>query len=156
MPKVRRVEKGHLANLAIRSATLADYASISILLKQVNLPTQGVKEYLDNFVVLKDGELLIGTGGLEIYGDKALLRSLAVHPDYQNKGLGKWIYQHILENAKNQNITELYLLTETAERFFTTVGFEKISRELVDERVKTSEEFRSVCPTTAACMRLKL
>ena len=79
-----------------------------------------------------------------------------MQPDYQNSGLGKRIYNQILENARHQNITELYLLTETAERFFTAMGFEKISREIVDEQVKTSEEFRSVCPDTAVCMRLKL
>ena len=141
MTKIRSL-KTQLENLVISNATPEDYDSISDLLKTVNLPVQGVQEHLDNFVVLTDGESIIGTGGLEIYSDKALLRSLAIHSDYQNRGL--------------QNIRELYLLTETAERFFTAIGFETISRELVDEQVKTSEEFRSVCPTTAGCMRLIL
>ena len=155
MTKIRSL-KTQLENLVISNATPEDYDSISDLLKTVNLPVQGVQEHLDNFVVLTDGESIIGTGGLEIYSDKALLRSLAVHPDYQNRGLGQRIYHHILENSRKQNIRELYLLTETAERFFTAIGFETISRELVDEQVKTSEEFRSVCPTTAGCMRLIL
>lgn len=156
MSKVQRFGKAQLENLVLRKATPEDYALIANLLKKVNLPVQGVQEHLDNFIVLTDDESLIGTGGLEIYGDKALLRSLAIHPDYQNRGLGKQIYNQILESARDQNITELYLLTETAEKFFTAMGFEKISRELVDEQVKTSEEFRSICPTTAACMWLKL
>jgi len=141
--------------LGIRLATFKDYKSITSLLQSVSLPTQGVKKHLSNFVVLLDGETLIGTGGMEIYGDKALLRSLAVHPDYQNKGFGQRLYKRILENARKLNINELYLLTETAERFFAKMGFEKISREEADERVKVSEEFLSICPSTAACMRLK-
>lgn len=140
----------------VRAAVSEDYESIAVLLKSVNLPTEGVKGHLSNFVVLMDDGSLIGTGGMEIYGDKALLRSLAIHPDYQNRGHGQQIYRRILENAREQNISELYLLTETAERFFAALGFERISREAADERVKTSEEFRSLCPSTAACMRLKL
>jgi amino-acid N-acetyltransferase len=156
MSKAQPFEKAKLENLTIRNATPEDYTPIADLLIKVNLPAQGVQEHVDNFVVLIDDGSLIGTGGLEIYSDKALLRSLAVHPDYQNKGYGQQLYRRILENAHKQNITEVYLLTETAERFFAAMGFEKISRELVDERVKTSEEFRSVCPSTAICMRLTL
>lgn len=140
----------------MRPASFEDYESIASLLESVNLPTQGVKEHTSNFVVLLDGEMLIGTGGLEIYGNNALLRSLAVHPDYQKKGYGQQLYQFLLEKAQEQNITELYLLTETAERFFARMGFEKIARESVDEQVKTSAEFRTLCPASAACMRLKL
>ena len=156
MSKAQPFEKAKLENLTIRNATPEDYTPIADLLKKVNLPVQGVEEHLDNFVVLVDNKSLIGTGGLEIYNDKALLRSLAIHPDYQKKGYGQQLYRYIIENARKQNITELYLLTETAERFFTAMGFKKISRELVNEQVKTSEEFRSVCPTSAACMRLTL
>lgn len=143
-------------NAKIRAATSEDYESIAALLKTVNLPTQGVDENLGNFVVFVDNGSLIGTGGLEIYGSKALLRSLAIHPDYQNKGYGQRLYRGILQGARERNIDELYLLTETAERFFAAMGFEKIPRELADEQVKTSEEFRSICPSTASCMRLKL
>jgi len=140
----------------IRPATSEDYESIVELLESANLPTEGVKERLHNFVVLTDGETLIGTGGFEIYGDKALLRSVAISPEYQNKGYGRKIYRRLLENAREQNITELYLLTETAERFFAAMGFKKIPREAADEQVKKSEEFRSLCPSTAVCMHLKL
>lgn len=156
MPKTQPAQRHSDAASRIRSANTGDYASILTLLEKVNLPTQGVKEHLDNFVILMDGEMLIGAGGLEIHGNKALLRSLAIHPDYQNRGWGKQIYRRLLENARLKNVTELYLLTETAETFFASAGFEKIPRELADEQVRTSEEFRSICPSTAVCMRLKL
>ncbi len=140
----------------LRDAEPADFEAIRALLATVNLPREGVQDRLDNFVVLLDGKKIIGTVGLELYGTRALLRSLAVAKEYQGKGYGQQLYQAIVEKARQNQISELYLLTETAEKFFAARGFEKIAREEADPKVKTTMEFRSVCPQSAACMRLKL
>ena len=140
----------------IRNAETRDYPTIASLLKTVKLPLDGVEENLSNFLVLSRGEEIFGTVGLEIYGDKALLRSLAVVPQEQGKGYGIRLYQAIIRKAQEQDVAEIYLLTETVEKFFAALGFEKIPREIVDERVKTSVEFQSACPESAACMSLKL
>lgn len=140
----------------IRSAETRDYPAIISLLKIAKLPPDGVEENLSNFLVLNREGKIIGTVGLEIYGDKALLRSLAVAPQEQGNGYGIRLYQAIIRKAQEQVISEIYLLTETAEKFFAARGFEKIPRDIVDERVKSSVEFQSACPASAACMRLKL
>jgi amino-acid N-acetyltransferase len=140
----------------VRNAKPSDFDAIQALLAAVNLPREEVKAHLDNFVVLLEGKKIIGTIGLEIYGEAALLRSLAVEKQYQGNGYGQRLYQAIVEKARQNQISEVYLLTETAEKFFAARGFEKITREEADPDVKTSVEFRSVCPQTAACMRLKL
>ena len=111
---------------------------------------------VENFLSLYHNETLIGTVGLEIYDNNALLRSLAVDQSHQNRGFGKMLCNEIIVKARSKNILELYLLTETAEKFFKSIGFEIIPRESADEKVKTSEEFRSICPSTAICMKLKL
>ena len=100
--------------------------------------------------------MLRGTVGLEIYKDKALLRSLAVAGAHQGQGFGQKLYFAIIEKAREHGIREIYLLTETAEDFFSQQGFEMISRDLVDAAVKESVEFQSVCPETASCMQLRL
>lgn len=140
----------------IRPAAAEDLPLIQSLLKSVKLPLEGVEENLADFLTLSQEGKIIGTVGLEIYGDKALLRSLGVAPQEQGKGYGIHLYQAIIRKAQEQGIGEIYLLTETAENFFAARGFEKISREIVDEGVKTSVEFQSACPASAACMRLKL
>lgn len=143
-------------NAKIRKAEVHDYPAIRELLLQAQLPLDGVKEHLNNFLVLAiDGELC-GTVGLEIYGDRALLRSLAVRQGLRGKGFGIQLYQGIIERARDRRLSEIYLLTETAEKFFARQGFEKISREAVDKRVKTSLEFQTACPASAACMRMRL
>ncbi|MFQ5769032.1 MAG: arsenic resistance N-acetyltransferase ArsN2 [bacterium] len=140
----------------IRNAVEKDYASIQVLLKTVNLPVAGVKEHLQNFIILVEDTRLIGTVGLEIFGRKALLRSLAIAWEFQRRGHGRKLCQAIIDKAREQKLTELFLLTEAAESFFASIGFETIARETVDEKVKTSIEFRSVCPESATCMRLRL
>ena len=140
----------------IRSAADEDYSSVQKLLEEVNLPVAGVKEHFRDFLVLVDDHQLIGTVGLEIYGPNALLRSMAVANEHQRKGHGKRLYDAVLQKARDRQSAEIYLLTETAESFFAAQGFERIDRELVDEGVQTAEEFRSICPSTATCMRLNL
>lgn len=143
-------------SMEIRQAEAPDYPLILDLLKSLKLPVEGVQEHLENFWVLSLGGKLSGVVGLEVYGRKALLRSLAVERSLQGKGYGTRLYRAILEQARKRRIREVYLLTETAEAFFSARGFEKISRDLVDEAVKTSVEFSTACPASAACMWMRL
>ena len=142
-------------NSKIYSANAKDYRLIQSLLESSYLPLDGVKEHLSNFLVLKKENKVIGTVGLEVYGNKALLRSLVVAKFFHGKGYGKRLYHAILEKARAKKISEIYLLTETAESFFTKQGFEMISRNSVAPEVKKSVEFGSACPETASCMFLK-
>ena len=139
-----------------QKAQTTDYLSICSLLESVHLPVEGVKEHLSNFVALKKDGRLIGTVGLEVYNTKALLRSLAIAKEFQGQGYGIQLYRTVLKMARKQGVSEIYLLTETAEDFFSRQGFNMISRDLVDAAVKESVEFQSVCPETASCMQLRL
>ena len=93
---------------------------------------------------------------MEIYEDKGLLRSLVIEEFYQGNGYGKILCNKLFEKAKHKKINELFLLTETAPKFFEAIGFKRIPRESADEKVKASDEFKSICPSTAICMQLKL
>ena len=128
---------------------------IKLLIKE-KLPTEGVEKNISNFLSLYINDKLIGTIGLEIYDNKGLLRSLVIDEFYQGKGYGKILCNKLFEKARQKKINELFLLTETAPKFFLTIGFKKIPRESADEKVKTSDEFKSICPSTAVCMQLKL
>ena len=135
---------------------MADYPGIQSLLELVNLSFEGVQENLDQFIILSEANEMVGVVGLEIYGDKAILRSLAVDKNRHGKGYGRQLTDRIIQKAQDEKISELYLLTETAETFFARFGFERISRELVDDTVKTSLQFQLLCPESAPCMRLEL
>ena len=143
---------------AIRKASRADSEGICRLLEIVELPTDGVVEIVDHFLVWKStlGEemepTIRGCIGLEVYGNNALLRSLAVHPIYQRQGIGTKLTHSVIQYARKLGINTLFLLTETAQGFFERHEFSVTSREEVPESVQQSVEFRYVCPSSAVCM----
>ena len=138
----------------IRSAEAQDYPAIELLVRTAKLPIEGVKDHLGDFLIMMKRDQLIGTVGLEIYGKTALLRSLAVEQGHQGRGYGQQLVAAIVAKAREAKLSQLFLLTETAEAFFAARGFETIPRDLADEQIKSSEEFRSLCPVSASCMRL--
>ncbi|MHA2338895.1 MAG: GNAT family N-acetyltransferase, partial [Candidatus Hodarchaeales archaeon] len=94
----------------------------------------------------------IGTGGIEIYDEAGLIRSIAVNPKYQKKGLGRRIIEHLLKYAKEKSVNELFLLTDTVPKLYEKFGFDYIKREDVNSKIEQSEEFKGTCPYTADLM----
>jgi len=97
---------------------------------------------------------LVGSGGLEFYGDKVLLRSLAVSQAIRSQSLGKQIVQDLIEQVKSLGRKEIYLLTTTAFYFFLKYGFNEINRDEVPDEIKSSTEFSQLCPSSAHVMKL--
>jgi amino-acid N-acetyltransferase len=91
--------------------------------------------------------------GLELYGDYALLRSLAVHPQQQGTGLGKALYQAAANLALLKGIREMYLITTTAAPFFEKRGFQQVDRLNVPVAIQRTTQFSGVCPSSATVMR---
>jgi len=99
---------------------------------------------------------VLGVAGLEIYGIQGLLRSVAVNKNFQHKGYGALLVNHIIAEAKKSKVAVLFLLTTTAVVFFKKLGFKEEYREKVVGRIAESVEFKSACPKTAVLMRLNL
>jgi amino-acid N-acetyltransferase len=95
---------------------------------------------------------IIGSGGIERYGNIGLLRSVAVRSSERGKKLGQQIVEDILQRAKELRIHSVFLLTETAHDLFLKMGFNDLSRDDVPEEIKSSSEFSFVCPASAKCM----
>jgi len=145
------MQRGH-----IRLAVASDLSEILALLSAVRLPTAGVGDHLENFLVLEVDGRVAGTVGLELYGREALLRSLAVTPERQGRGWGSALSQAIVERAESLSVEEIILLTETADGFFQKQGFRTIARDEVSDAMKTSVEFTSCCPLSAVCMKRRV
>src|SRR5688572_30438706 len=146
------------------SAIIQDQIALEMLQKFLHenkLPHQDIAESLTTkgrifLGYYDDAGDLIGSGGLEIYGDSALLRSVAVKENARGKELGKKIVDDLVTQARNSKINNIFLLTETAKDFFTKKGFTIVSRESVPPHVRASSEFTHVCPSSAICMFYKL
>jgi len=146
-------------NQFIEKARITDLNEIHKLLNKVNLPTEGVREHLDNFLVLKISQQnnvtkVKGCIGLELYRENALLRSAAVHPENQNQGIGKKLTEAIIDYAKKIGIKKLYLLTDTAENYFKKRGFIIVQENKIPASVKQSIEFTFQCAKTGKAMML--
>lgn len=108
---------------------------------------------LGDFLVAEDEDSNVGgMVGLEKAGDSGLLRSLVVDPAARNLGLGSLLVAAIEDRARQAGIGRLYLLTNTAERYFPTLGYCPIERSDAPHGIQQTEEFRDLCPDSAVCM----
>jgi arsenite methyltransferase len=140
----------------VEPASTADREAIEALLARLGLPTAGLAEHLASALVAREGGEVVGCVALELYGEAALLRSLAVRPDRQGAGLGTRLTEAALDRARREGVRELYLLTETADGFFRRFGFAPVARHDVAPAVHGSVELTSACPQSARAMRLDL
>jgi N-acetylglutamate synthase-like GNAT family acetyltransferase len=140
----------------IEPATERDLPEIHSLLERLNLPLAGVDDHVQTMLVAREGERVVGTAALELYGDGALLRSVAVDPRRQGAQLGHQLTEAALRLAAVSGVETVFLLTTTAGRFFPKFGFEPIARDDVPATVRESVEFQSACPSTAVVMRKHL
>jgi len=138
---------------APEAARADDLESIRALLAQCRLPgTDLTPAHLRHFLVLRDGDAIAGVAGLEIFGRDGLLRSVAVDPARQNRGLGEALTGAIEGLAVAAGLKSLYLLTTTAADYFARRGYRRIDRSAVPDAVQKSEEFSALCPASATCM----
>ena len=137
---------------ALRSALAADLPAISKLLTTSHLPLAGVADSLPGFVVAEADGAIVGTAALENCGDNALLRSVAVAPEWRSRGLGRALVTRVIADAEARGLQALYLLTTTAEHYFPSFGFQQITRDQVPADVQGTEEFQSACPASAVVM----
>jgi amino-acid N-acetyltransferase len=114
------------------------------LVDAVHLPRQGIAEAMEYFWVARAGGCIVGTVGLEVYDDMALLRSLAVTPARQHTGLGRALTETALSYLTTRQFHAVYLLTTTAEAFFARHGFCLVARDAVPASVQQSVEFQGV------------
>ena len=136
----------------LRAGTERDAASIRALLKDAGLPTDDLLSSNPQFVVACEDDRVIATGALQSFGFSALLRSVAVAPDLRGAGLGRTIVRDLERAARAGRIEQLFLLTQTARRFFEQQGYRVTDRQSVPQDVQGSAEFRSLCPESAICM----
>jgi len=125
------------------------------ILQQQELPTSDIDE--DKLLyLLMSGETVIGTAGLEIFDDCALLRSVSVIKEEQGKGYGKVINEEMEKFAKGSGINCLYLLTTAARDFFDKQGYCVINREEAPTALQQTAEFASLCPSSATVMKKRI
>jgi amino-acid N-acetyltransferase len=146
------------AHLPIRKACISD---VEALLELVNgfasqnlmLPRgpQYLFENIRDYVVIVDeaaGKKIVACGSLHVlWLDMAEIRSMAIHPDYQKRGLGRRLVEFLKQEAVQLGIRRLFTFT-LSEEFFSRLGF---TRKLRDELPPKVWGECSRCPKYFKC-----
>ncbi len=141
----------------LRQALPDDWGAVRELLQASGLPIEDLgPERLDGFLIAEHDEVVVGLIGLEVFGNVGLLRSLVVEKNARSAGLGGKLVGALEAAAEVAGISELWLLTIDAEKFFQRHNYEIVKREAAPLEVQGSGEFSSLCPDTAYLMRKAL
>lgn len=140
--------------ITIAKAAPASLMEILALLTNADLPHEGVKEHLENFLIARTNTgRIVGCIGWERYGELGLLRSAAVLPAYQGRGIGNRLTQTLLNLAAQEGVSEMVLLTTTAKEYFQTkFGFVAAARAQYATRLADSPEWHLPRCSSAAFM----
>jgi amino-acid N-acetyltransferase len=142
-----------MSDISFSFASASDHATVVGLLRECGLPHEDIGEHLANLIAAKRGKHLTGTVALQACDGVGLLRSLAVTEAYRSQGLATDLVARIVAHAHSRRIERLFLLTTTAPDFFAKLGFQPFDRTLVPAAIAATQEFRSLCPGSAICMR---
>ena len=144
-------------NIAIKSLFQENLDAIRTLLEACELPTSDLSSLSTaRFFGIENDGRLAAVVGLEIHGDVALLRSLAVAPDRRGGGVGCSLVSHAEDFAANIGVRDLYLLTVSAKEFFPRLGYRLAARTTAPAAIKATTQFSGLCPDSAAFMHKSL
>jgi UDP-N-acetylmuramate: L-alanyl-gamma-D-glutamyl-meso-diaminopimelate ligase len=143
---------------AMRPARPSDMGSVRQLLANVGLPDEPARDdQAPAFFVLHNEQGLAGSVALEVLGDDAVLRALAVSVDARGAGYGWMLADMAVSQARWRGVRRIYLLTESASDFFAAkFGFRVVDRSTLGKLVAASETFTAVKGAGQVAMRLDL
>jgi N-acetylglutamate synthase-like GNAT family acetyltransferase/SAM-dependent methyltransferase len=148
------MKPGSRTSWTLRAARPDDLAIVQQLMTVCELPYEDMDgQFGARYVVAEQDGDLVGAAGVEVHGSHGLLRSVGVVPWMRGFGLGTALVRERLTWALENGITSLYLLTMTAEHYFTRHGFEVVERESAPKEIQRSSQFTDLCPSSATLMR---
>lgn len=139
----------------IRRAVEGDLGAIRGLLSHCRLPSSDIgSDGLDGFHVAMADRDLVGVAGIEMADEFALLRSVAIRPEFRSAGLGRRLLAACEGLARERGVSALYLIAndEAAETYFTRRGYGLIDRRRVPAPLTCLAEFTHLCPQTHPCL----
>ena len=142
---------------AMRPAQRTDMASVRNVLTTVGLDEPARDDQFGSFYLLSNERGVVGTVTLEVLGDDAILRALAVDPVFRGAGYGWMLADMAVGQARWRGVRRIYLVTETASDFFAAkFGFRVVDRSTLSKQVASHETFARPTGAQLVAMRLDL
>jgi amino-acid N-acetyltransferase len=143
-------------DIHIQSAQTQHRAGLETLLSANDLPVSDLPASLNGFYLALDGDNLVGAAGMEHWGNVGLLRSVAVAESHRNHHIARQLTDAVLAHAHKAQVQEMYLITNTADRYFEKYGFQRVDRSDVPASIAQTEQFAGLCPSSAVVMKMTL
>jgi amino-acid N-acetyltransferase len=148
------VRRAHIDDVEHMGALVNGYANQGIMLPKT--PAQLFNNLRDFIVADADGQV-VGCAGLKIlWRDMAEIVSLAVHPEWQGRGLGRRLCEPLIEDAQALGIATVLALTYQVP-FFHKLGFEIVPRHNLSQKVWQDCQFcakHDCCDEIAMILKL--
>jgi N-acetylglutamate synthase-like GNAT family acetyltransferase len=140
------------------AAAPESYPRLSRFLAEQELPIEDLgPETLAGFELAIDRhDRLVGMAGIEVFGDDALLRWVAVAHGWRRKGIGRCLVARREDAARDLGAKAIYVLADSVRDFFGRIGYESWAREAVPAAVAGHLQFRVFRPSGAECFRKPL
>ncbi len=131
-----------IPNLVVRQARTADVRGIHRLVEYyvpsrrlLAKPLVTLYESVQEFVVAELDGAVVGCGAVHVmWEDLAEIRTVAVDPAWQGKGIGHRIVSDLLQRARDLGVQRVFVLTFEVD-FFARHGFVPIDGTPVDQDV---------------------
>jgi N-acetylglutamate synthase-like GNAT family acetyltransferase len=141
-----------LGSLTVRPVA-ADAPELSAALAEAGLPTEDLTDPGRTFFRFEQDGVPVGYAGCELCGEHALLRSVVVLPGMRGRGFGRAITEGLLERARAAGARQAYLLTTSAEDFFTHAGFVRLERSAAPPAILATKQASTICSTAPLMTR---
>ena len=121
-----------------RGAEIEDIASILELIRPleqsgtlVRRSRERLEEEISHFSILERDGRVLACAALYPYRDERVgeIACVATHPDYQGAGRARQLLSELLNQAKDQSLDHVFVLTTQSTHWFLEQGFETASLE---------------------------
>lgn len=140
--------------IILKNASPEQAPALRDFLQQSKLPTGDLPTDLSGFTLAFDEEKIVGSAGMELLGSVGLLRSVAVAETHRDQNLGQRLFAAALNYARSHGMSEVFLITNTAERYFEKNGFRQVDRSDAPAEIAQTEQFSALCPLSSIVMKM--
>ncbi|SRR5579884_86605 len=100
-----------------------DLPALERLLREAGLANTGLPEALDDYLVAREGERLVGAVGVAYHAPVAVLHALAVTPPARGRGIGRALMDAMRADAARVGARYLLVPAGASDRYFERLGY---------------------------------
>lgn len=145
-----------IRELRIRTAATEDLAAVAKVLAECGLDFHDISADIDSLHVAVLNGQIVGCAGAEKYDDIAVVRSVAVLPEYRQHGVATHLVNAVLMRARTLGIRRAVLATSNCPSYFARYGFSLISAETLPAAVRASHTLKIAGIPPGLCMHCEL